>query len=399
MFDIIKIFIIGLLLFMTTFLWASDEKISLPIRRMPRIIGGQDTPAGKWPWMVSIHLSVDKSNFCGGSLIHPYWVLTAAHCVEGLQLTAPPLKAEEIFVVIGLHQQSHLEQEGEQRQVTQIIQHPNWNRLHPSWPFDIALLQLAEPSGQSPVKIPLKVPHLLTPEQPVVALGWGLTDAADDNSVADVLQAVELPVISNTTCQSAYLGEREITSTMLCVGVADGKKDSCLGDSGGPLIRFEDGQWQQVGIISYGGKQHGPRCGGPNAYGIATRVFEQLDFIKSQVPLPTVGAYDGVWISPELPNQFVIVRNTLDTLALAFLDTAGQRWQALLGVMGYQNTTVSSWSSLPDTVIAEFRPNITPLPPLNQATLKVITCQTAEGIDHDNCFLPAGTFLSLKKLF
>jgi secreted trypsin-like serine protease len=76
------------------------------------------------------------------------------------------------------------------------------------------------------------------------------------------------------------------------------KKILVLEDSGGPLIRFEDGQWQQVGIISYGGKQHGPRCGGPNAYGIATRVFEQLDFIKQQVPLPTVGAYDGVWISP-----------------------------------------------------------------------------------------------------
>ncbi len=399
MFNTIKIFIIGLLLFITTGLWASDENISSPIRRIPRIIGGQDTLVGKWPWMVSIHLSVDKSSFCGGSLIHPYWVLTAAHCVEGLQLTDPPLKAEEMFVVIGLHQQSHLEEEGEQRQITRVIQHPYWNRLHPSWPFDIALLQLAKPSRQSPVKIPLKIPHSLTPAQSVVALGWGLTDVNDDNSVADVLQSVELPVISNTTCQSAYLGEREITSTMLCVGFADGHKDTCLGDSGGPLILFEEGQWQQVGIISYGGKQHGPRCGGPNAYGVATRVFEQLDFIKQQVPLPISGAYDGVWISPELPNQFVIVRNTLDTFALAFLDNAGQRWQALLGLTDYPNTTVSSLSSLPDTVIAAFRSNITPLPPINQATLEIITCQAAEGIHHDNCFLSEGTFLSLKKLF
>lgn len=398
MFNAIKVFI-TLLLFLTTALWASDEKMSSPIHRMPKIIGGQDTPAGKWPWMVSIHLAADKSSFCGGSLIHPYWVLTAAHCVDGLQLTDPPLKAEEIFVVIGLHQQSHFEQEGEQRQITRIIQHPYWNRLHLSWPFDIALLQLAEPSKQVPVNIPLKVPHRLTPEQSVIALGWGLTDAADDNSVADVLQTVELPVISNTTCQSAYLGEREISATMLCVGFADGKKDSCVGDSGGPLILFEEGQWQQVGIISYGGKKNGPRCGGVNAYGITTRVFEHLDFIEKQVPLPTVGAYDGIWISPQLPNQFVIVRNTTDTFALAFLDTAEQRWQALLGLTGYFNTTVSSLSSLPYTMIAEFKPNITPLPPINQATVEIITCQTAEETHPDNCFLPEGTLLSLKKLF
>jgi len=186
---------------------------------------------------------------------------------------------------------------------------------------------------------------------------------------------------------------------MLCVGFADGKKDSCVGDSGGPLILFEDGQWQQVGIISYGGKKNGPRCGGTNAYGITTRVFEYLDFIEKQVPLPIVGAYDGIWISPQLPNQFVIVRNTTDTFALAFLDTAEQRWQALLGLTGYLNTTVSSLSSLPYTMIAEFKPNITPLPPINQATLEITTCQTAEETHHDNCFLPEGTLLSLKKLF
>jgi secreted trypsin-like serine protease len=371
---------------------------------MPRIINGcsvgeADCIVGKpLPWMVSIHLNLDKKSFCGGSLIHPYWVLTAAHCVDGLQLTDPPLKAEEIEVVIGLHQQSHLEKEGEPRQIARIIQHPNWNQYHPSWPFDIALLQLAEPSKQAPLRIPLQVPQQLVPKQSVIALGWGLTDAADDNSGADVLQAVELPIVSNSTCQSAYLGQHEITSTMLCVGFAEGKQDSCTGDSGGPLILFEDGQWQQVGIISYGGKNNGPRCGGANAYGVATRVFEYLDFIEKQVPLPTAGAYDGVWTLPELPNQLVIIRNTTDTFALAFLDTADQRWHALLGLTGYLNTTVSSLSSSPYTMIAEFQPRITSVPPTNRATLEIITCQTAET-DRNDCFLPARTSLLLKKLF
>jgi secreted trypsin-like serine protease len=78
---------------------------------------------------------------------------------------------------------------------------------------------------------------------------------------------VSLPLVSNATCQIAY--GNSITSRMICAGVPAGGKDSCWGDSGGPLFAYfpEARAGIQTGIVSWG-----EDCGLPGYYGVYTRI-------------------------------------------------------------------------------------------------------------------------------
>ena len=100
--------------------------------------------------------------------------------------------------------------------------------------------------------------------------GWGMTDADDDLSAADILQEVELPYVDSNSC-TRMLKEagilKPITDEMLCAGGQEGK-DSCRGDSGGPLVRrLSSNQWVLSGIVSFGYS-----CGGRDIPAIYTKV-------------------------------------------------------------------------------------------------------------------------------
>ncbi|EDN66665.1 transmembrane protease serine 2 [Beggiatoa sp. PS] len=217
--------------------------------RTPRIIGGEDASKLSWPWIVSLEFKGADSD-CGGSLIHPYWVLTAAHCVEGFEQpkclngfgqVPPHLTGDDLFVVVGLHKQSGINKEGERLEVSRVIQHPLWNPCNPSWHYDLALLQLKEPSTQPLLSLASPNSTAMEPDTMATAIGWGLTNAADNDSVSDILQQVDLPIVSNETCQTAYTtedGNKEyaLLDNQLCAGFKEGKQDTCTGDSGGPLV-------------------------------------------------------------------------------------------------------------------------------------------------------------------
>ncbi len=363
-------------------------------QKTARIIGGKEAEA--YPWMVSIHDKRDEESFCAGSLIHPYWVLTAAHCVDGFRLGKTLLSGEDIFVVVGLHKQSRLNEEGERLDVSRVIQHPQWSSTSLNSHFDIALLQLTKPATKPPIALPLQ--ESPAPDKKAIAMGWGNTVSEDDDSAPNVLQEVELDIVSNDTCTAAYKGEYDIIDNQICAGVATGGKDTCTGDSGGPLIVSEGNQQQQIGIISYGGKQYGPLCGGPDAYGVYTRVSAFIDFIAQFVPLSTAGAYDGIWISSVLPNGFFMLKNTAGLFFMVILNDNGQRWEALTALINNSTLTLSSVIGSVN-IEAKFIAVITPSPPITEATLTITTCQPKPESAEATCLLPAGQTIRLNRIF
>jgi secreted trypsin-like serine protease len=402
-----------LILMISLVLSAQPVLAEADTNRQLRIIGGEDAPKLSWPWITSLEFKgVDSS--CGGALIHPYWILTAAHCVESFESpqcvspygpVAPPLTGDDLSVVVGLHKQSNINEEGERLEVSRIIQHPLWNPCNPSWPHDLALLQLKEASTQPLLSLASPNSKIMEPDTMATAIGWGLTDAEDNDSAPDILQQVDLPLVSNETCQTAYTtedGNKEynLLDNQICAGFKEGKQDTCTGDSGGPLVVLDGSQYVQVGIVSYGGRPNGPICAGPDAYGVYTRVSTYIDFIKQYVPLPTTaGVYDGAFISSALPGTYLMLRNTAEEIVLVFLNEGGQSWQALLGELTYPNMTLTSLVS-PTNMVVELEPTLSsPSPPITELTLTVLSCRPFSEGEEQACLLSNGKSIKLEKIF
>jgi transmembrane protease serine 9 len=237
----------------------------------PRIIGGTAAAVGAYPWQVSIGLvNVPPSvgHFCGGSIIDQYWIITAAHCVDGT--TAP----NSIQIVYGTN---FLSQDAKIVQVQQIKINEKWDRSR--WDWDVALLRTAQRLEQPGINLVQSPAASTLVPVGVLAIvsGWGVTQ--EGGTISDVLQQVGVQVTSNEVCNSptAYAGA--ITERMLCAGFATGGRDSCQGDSGGPLMVFDrKGGFALAGIVSWG-----EGCAHPNKVGVYTRVSEIADWVDKSL--------------------------------------------------------------------------------------------------------------------
>ncbi|MGB0846255.1 MAG: trypsin-like serine protease [Thiolinea sp.] len=226
-----------------------------------RIIGGTEAQSGSYPWMVS--LQGRGQHFCGASMVARDWVLTAAHCVEGES-------ASGVQAVIGEFDLNSQNDGGQQRAISRIIIHPK--RQSSSNDHDIALLQLKTPVTGSPVLAATStVMKNVTPGKLLTVMGWG-NQSTSGEQFPNKLFEVQVPYVSNDNCGNYSAGE--ITENMLCAGFPKGGKDSCQGDSGGPLLYQLDGQWQQVGVVSFG-----EGCAQPDYPGVYARVEKYTDWI------------------------------------------------------------------------------------------------------------------------
>ncbi|CAI6351380.1 unnamed protein product [Macrosiphum euphorbiae] len=241
------------------------------------IVGGRLAELGDWPWIAALGyqvLSEPMSEYkwlCGGSLISDRYVLTAAHCTIGsgmYRLSVVRLGdlnldpnvvdgAEPIDVAI-----------------SRVIIHTRYNsRTNTN---DIALLKLGNSVGFNqfiqPICLPILSHHRaksLTKLQLSFA-GWGSTML---NRSSDALIEVELPVLSNSECKKIYESHKtNIDDTQLCAGIKG--RDSCMGDSGGPLIWPKGSQYYLVGVMNFGHLS----CG-TDIPGVYARVTSFLEWI------------------------------------------------------------------------------------------------------------------------
>uniref|UniRef100_A0A8C4HNR2 Peptidase S1 domain-containing protein n=1 Tax=Dicentrarchus labrax TaxID=13489 RepID=A0A8C4HNR2_DICLA len=230
-----------------------------------RIVGGEDAPAGSWPWQVS--LQIFGSHVCGGSLINREWVMSAAHFC-----------GSAILVSLGRQNLQGINPNEVSRTVARILLHPNYDSNTND--NDIALLRLS-----SPVKFTDYIrPVCLAASDSVFnngtdswVTGWGAVKEGVSLPFPETLQEVEVPVLGNRQC-NCLNGVGTVTDNMICAGVLAGGKDSCQGDSGGPMVNKQGSAWVQSGVVSFGFG-----CARPNLPGVYSRVSTYQSWINSHI--------------------------------------------------------------------------------------------------------------------
>jgi len=253
-----------------------------------QIIGGTLAAPGEYPWQVELNMwsSVTTGYLCGGSLVDPEWVLTAAHCVT--KSNGSLFALADIDVYAGEYLIEPPYTFGSQyRYAIQVIRHPSYNDT--TLNNDVALIKLSSPvdigDGINPPDsktaiiplVPANVGSLTGVNARVT--GWG--DTKYKGNTSPYLREVSLPIISNTTCNSSSRWGGQITSGMMCAGYDSGTKSTCQGDSGGPAVVWNSstGEWNLAGVVSFGPVG----CNIAYAQSVFTRVSQYVSWINSKI--------------------------------------------------------------------------------------------------------------------
>ncbi|XP_037319265.2 serine protease 27-like [Pungitius pungitius] len=261
----------------TVFLAAFAQQCGQPPLAQNRIVGGQNAPVGAWPWQVDIQSS--GAHICGGSIITESWILSAAHCF------ANPSDVASYTIYAGRYQLNGFNANQMTRSVTQVVIPTGYTEPHQG--KDLALVQLSSPVTWSDYIQPVCLPDagtLFPSDMLCYVTGWGYTRENVPLAGAGTLQEVQVPIVSQSSCQSMYATNPtepvDILSDMICAGFAQGGKDSCQGDSGGPLVcSMVNGTWVQAGVVSFG-----VGCARPNQPGVYARVTTFSSIILDTVP-------------------------------------------------------------------------------------------------------------------
>jgi hypothetical protein len=243
-----------------------------------KIIGGTDASISDFPWQIYL---IAGNYRCGGSIIAPGWVITAAHCVKYADGTI--INPSSFVIVAGSTTPYSF---GTSYFVSQVTSHPSFSRE--TLENDVALLKVTGSISCTDCK-PIKLMNAKNvadgytdPGKIAYITGWGLTSATQ-TILPDNLQEATVPVISNATAAAVW---GTIPATDIMAGYLHGNKDACSGDSGGPMSIFVDGEYKLAGVVSWGSKN----C---DTYGGYSRVSYFENWIRS-----ITGIYDFTLPTP-----------------------------------------------------------------------------------------------------
>ncbi|CAB1442601.1 unnamed protein product [Pleuronectes platessa] len=198
-----------------------------------RIVGGTEAVNGAWPWQVS--LQNNGQHFCGGSIISPYWILSAAHCF-----------------------QDRYSNPGSWRVCSGDLNTP-----------------LTFTSRVKPVCLP-NFGLDISPGYPAWITGWGALRSSGPSP--NMLNQAQITIYSRDECNIPQVLDGQVTQTMICAGKLQGGVDSCQGDSGGPLVVKEGNVWWLAGDTSWG-----IGCAWKNKPGVYGNVTYFADWVHGEM--------------------------------------------------------------------------------------------------------------------
>ncbi|XP_077984325.1 plasminogen-like [Glandiceps talaboti] len=265
------------------------------ISTQPRIVGGEDALPGEWPWQAQFYSLLQNKLGCGGTLIGPKHILSAAHCFDSY---IGGTNVSNWIVRLGKYRSSNKTGNDEtplECNIKEITRHLKYGEESGNYDNDIAIVELENEVIPNDF---INYACLNTEKKAVFdehsycfTTGWGRLrlpeshNFTDENEIEkdrpEVLQEALVPLVPHDICNASSSYNGRLTSNMICAGYFTGGIDSCQGDSGGPLVCLHQnsddglGHWYLVGVVSWG-----EGCAYTHYPGVYTNVDIYLEWIQ-----------------------------------------------------------------------------------------------------------------------
>ncbi|XP_054654887.1 tissue-type plasminogen activator-like [Dunckerocampus dactyliophorus] len=253
----------------------------MPQQMMHRIVGGSFVAIQSQPWVAAIFHQRSKF-ICGGSLIAPCWVLTAAHCLSD----GPGTNIQRLSVFLGKSAINETDYINEQKfTVEKMIVHQAYNAT--TYDNDIALLKIKNSDGGCAVQTKYARTVCLPPPNTQLPVGFQCITAGFGKErsggweYSQYLKQAHVNLLSQADCKKDILYESLITDNMLCAAGPNWSTDACEGDSGGPLVCEASGRMFLFGVVSWG-----IGCAQENKPGVYTALTKYNKWIAEKTDLP-----------------------------------------------------------------------------------------------------------------